>query len=417
MTGVLVVDELQGRRTAVRNALAERGYDVRTASDRHDGLDRVRRSSPAVVVVGVDGTDAAGRVRRVISAGRTPVVAVVDGSAAEVDSLADCGGVAVVGDDGSTGADLGDRVAEAVAAVEGTPTSELATTMATVAAQSVERTVDGDGETEAWTDPDLPPRAEADATLRTDGAATADRSGWPAGDRSTVDVDVPAFDPPAGEFTPTVVVGASAGGPNVVETVLAGLPRSLDARVLVVQHMPESFTGRLAEHLDAVSEYDVSEATDGGLVGAGEAVVAKGDRHLAVARRSGGRLRVRLTDGKPVHGVKPAVDVTMESAAGTATDPLVAVVLTGMGRDGAAGVEAVSEAGGLAFAQDRDSSPVFGMPEQAIATGAVDRVTPPEELPRSICEELRDWGTDEETTPENGERPMSDEPREGNKER
>ena len=185
---------------------------------------------------------------------------------------------------------------------------------------------------------------------------------------------------------PTVVIGSSTGGPTVVETVLSELPLAADLRVLVVQHMPDGFTGRFAERLDARSEYAVSEATDGARVGGGEAVIAAGDYHMAVDSYRTGRVGVSLTRDPPVNNVRPAVDVTMETAAATVDGPLVGVVLTGMGEDGAAGIEAIAEAGGTTLAQDEATSAVFGMPERAIETGCVDGVAPVDDVAAAILD-------------------------------
>ena len=170
----------------------------------------------------------------------------------------------------------------------------------------------------------------------------------------------------------TVVIGASTGGPKAVERVLAALPMA-DCRVLVVQHMPEAFTPRFAERLDSASTYDVREAADGDRIGAGEALVAPGGRHMQVGGYRAGRLRVTLVDDDDA-SVTPAVDVTMRSAAGTVPDPLVGVVLTGMGDDGSAGIRAMADAGARTVAQSEDTCVVYGMPKRAVGTGAVDAV-------------------------------------------
>ncbi|UPV74399.1 chemotaxis-specific protein-glutamate methyltransferase CheB [Halorussus limi] len=191
---------------------------------------------------------------------------------------------------------------------------------------------------------------------------------------------------------PTLVVGASTGGPRVVERVLSSLPREADFRVLVVQHMPDGFTGRFAERLDRRSEYDVREAEDGLRIGGGEALVAKGDYHMAVAGYGNGRLRVRLTQDEPLHGVRPAIDVAMETAAEKVDGPLTGVVLTGMGSDGAAGIEAIESAGGATLAQDEESCSVFGIPARAIETGCVDSVHSADEMGKAILDTIRDNG-------------------------
>lgn len=227
-------------------------------------------------------------------------------------------------------------------------------------------------------------RLEDQLVALVEAVAEADLSGREAGS-PTRQVE------PAGSYVgnPTLVVGSSTGGPKVVERLLSELPREADFRVLVVQHMPEEFTGRFASRLDDRSEYDVREAADGDRIGGGEALVAAGGRHMVVSNYRAGRLRVKLTGEPPVNGVRPAVDVTMESAADVVDDPLVGVVLTGMGGDGAAGVRAVKAAGGTTLAQDEATSAVFGMPRRAIETGAVDAVRPLEELGDGILRAAR----------------------------
>ena len=185
---------------------------------------------------------------------------------------------------------------------------------------------------------------------------------------------------------PVLVVGASTGGPAVVERLFAGLPGATDLRVLVVQHMPDGFTARFAERLDAAGEYDVSEASDGDRIGGGEALVAPGGSHLEVRRNAGGRLRVALDDGPRVHNVRPAVDVTMESAARRVEDPLVGTVLTGMGGDGTAGLRALKRAGATTLAQDEATAAVFGMPRRAIGAGVVDRVVPADGVASAVVD-------------------------------
>jgi two-component system chemotaxis response regulator CheB len=181
-------------------------------------------------------------------------------------------------------------------------------------------------------------------------------------DGATAEVDAPL----------TVVIGASTGGPNAVERVLSALPMA-DCRVVVVQHMPEAFTSRFADRLDAASAYDVREASDGARIGAGEAVVARGGSHTRIDGYRAGRLRVKL-DEDDSQSVTPAADVTMRSAAETVDDPLVGVVLTGMGADAAEGIRAMADAGARTIAQSEDTCVIYGMPKRAVETGAVDEV-------------------------------------------
>ncbi|WP_138007662.1 chemotaxis-specific protein-glutamate methyltransferase CheB [Halalkalirubrum salinum] len=187
------------------------------------------------------------------------------------------------------------------------------------------------------------------------------------------------------EHPHTVVIGSSTGGPNAVERVLESLP-SGDCRVLVVQHMPEAFTARFADRLDAASEYDITEATDGARIGPGEGLVAQGGRHLTVSNYRRGRLRVKLIEDDRGYTVQPAVDVTMASAAETIDDPLIGVILTGMGADGADGIRAIHTAGGRTIAQSEDTCVIYGMPKRAVETGHVDDIRDLDEVSAAIAE-------------------------------
>lgn len=193
---------------------------------------------------------------------------------------------------------------------------------------------------------------------------------------------------------PILLIGASTGGPALVETILARLPREAELRILVVQHMVASFVDRFADRLDDASAYDVRTATDGARIGAGEALVAPGDRHLLVSGLARGRLRVALSDGPPRHGVRPAVDATFESVAESVDtgDSLVAVVLTGMGSDGQAGAGAVAEAGGTVLVQDEESAAVDGMPTAVVDAGYADASLPAERLVDGIVDAVSENG-------------------------
>ena len=224
-----------------------------------------------------------------------------------------------------------------------------------------------------------------------EAVAKADPTARPASTRSSGTPATSHADRSSDEYldSPTLVIGASTGGPNVVEAVLGSLPSEANFRVLVVQHMPDAFTTRFANRLDSKSEYDVREATDGERIGGGEALVAKGDYHLVVSGYSNGRMRVKLEQSDPVHSVRPAIDVTMESVAERVHDPITGVLLTGMGGDGSAGAVALKEAGGSVLVQDEETSAVFGIPARAIETGCVDAVLPEGEIVDGILDTIR----------------------------
>jgi two-component system chemotaxis response regulator CheB len=178
------------------------------------------------------------------------------------------------------------------------------------------------------------------------------------------------------------VIGASTGGPQALTCILSHLPGSIPLGFLVVQHMPSTFTASLAEHLSWQCSLKVKEAEDGERIRPGLALIAPGDYHMVV--EGGSEERVRLTQTPKVHGVRPSVDVTMKSAAEVYGRKVLAVILTGMGEDGAEGVRAIKEGGGRAIAEDKSSCVVFGMPRAAIDSGYVDKVVALSHIPREI---------------------------------
>jgi two-component system chemotaxis response regulator CheB len=226
--------------------------------------------------------------------------------------------------------------------------------------------------------------AGADVSVGPSGTAT------PAGATEPDEPPTPAepdVQTPAGS-APAVVIGASTGGPPEVQSILSSVPATLGCRVLVVQHMPENFTDRFATRLDAFSELDVREAAGTDSLDPNEAVIARGGSHLEVRDETGDGLELAVTDDPPVHNVRPAADVTFESVADTCSGPLVGVVLTGMGKDGASGIEAIKSAGGTTIAQDPETTSIESMPARAIETGKVDEVLSTGEIPGAIFEAI-----------------------------
>jgi two-component system chemotaxis response regulator CheB len=169
-----------------------------------------------------------------------------------------------------------------------------------------------------------------------------------------------------------VVIGSSTGGTQAIEVVLAALPGDSPG-IAIVQHMPEKFTAMYAERLDAVCEMNVREARDGDRLERGVALIAPGGRHLQL-RKAGGQYFAVVVDGPPVNRHKPSVDVLFKSAAACAGRDTLAIILTGMGDDGARGMLQLHEAGARTIAQSEASCVVFGMPKEAIRMGAVDDV-------------------------------------------
>ncbi len=171
-----------------------------------------------------------------------------------------------------------------------------------------------------------------------------------------------------------VVVGASTGGTEALRVFLEAMP--LDAPgIVIVQHMPEQFTRAFARRLDGLCRVTVKEAENNDTVIRGRALIAPGNRHLLL-RRSGARYYVEIKDGPLVCRQRPSVDVLFRSAARYAGRNAVAVIMTGMGDDGAQGMLEMRNAGALTLAQDEDSCVVFGMPKKAIELDAAVRVLP-----------------------------------------
>ncbi|WP_192036530.1 chemotaxis response regulator protein-glutamate methylesterase [Halomonas sp. YLGW01] len=175
-----------------------------------------------------------------------------------------------------------------------------------------------------------------------------------------------------------LIIGASTGGTEAIRHVLEPLPSNAPA-ILITQHMPGGFTRSFAERLDKLCRIRVKEASEGERVLPGHAYIAPGDQHLKLAR-SGANYVVRLDDGPPVNRHRPSVDVLFESAARQAGRNAIGVLLTGMGKDGAAGLLTMRQAGAPTVAQDEASCVVFGMPREAIALGAADEVLPLDEI-------------------------------------
>jgi two-component system chemotaxis response regulator CheB len=169
-----------------------------------------------------------------------------------------------------------------------------------------------------------------------------------------------------------VVVGASTGGTEALKVFLTAMP-SVTPPILIAQHMPEMFTRSFAARLDHLCRIRVKEAEHGEPVLPGVAYIAPGHSHLLLTLEQG-RFVCALSNGQPVNRHRPSVDVLFRSAANCAGMLATGVILTGMGKDGAAGMLEMKHAGGYNFAQDEASSVVFGMPKEAIALGAVDEV-------------------------------------------
>lgn len=190
----------------------------------------------------------------------------------------------------------------------------------------------------------------------------------------------PAASPAAAEEPAVVAIAASTGGPDALPELLSALPRAFPVPILVVQHMPPVFTRLFARRLDGRLKLRVTEAADGMPLDGSQVFVAPGDYHLEVR---GGRLVTHRAP--PVHSCRPAADLLFRSVAEEFGPAAVAVVLSGMGRDGCAGAEEIRRRGGRVFAQDPGSCAVFGMPRHVVEAGLAERVAPPLQLGEEIA--------------------------------
>ncbi|CAN7531312.1 protein-glutamate methylesterase/protein-glutamine glutaminase [Paraburkholderia sp. 22099] len=196
----------------------------------------------------------------------------------------------------------------------------------------------------------------------------------------------PLFNNPLLSTEKLIIVGASTGGTEAIREVLVPLPPDAPA-VLIAQHMPPGFTKSFAQRLNGLCRITVKEAEHGERVLPGHAYIAPGHAHLLLAR-SGANYIAHLSDEPPVNRHRPSVDVLFRSAAQHAGKNAVGVILTGMGRDGAAGLLDMRKAGAYTLAQDEASCIVFGMPREAIALGAADEIASLPEMSRRVMARL-----------------------------
>ena len=172
-----------------------------------------------------------------------------------------------------------------------------------------------------------------------------------------------------------IAIGISTGGPNALQFVLSQIPAEFTGSVLVVQHMPEGFTEMFAKRLDECCHLDVHEARSGDLLLAGRVLICPGNRHMMVRRMPRGDMAV-LSDAPPVNGHRPSADVLFHSVAQEFGPSAVGIIMTGMGEDGAEGLGAIKNSGGMTIAQSEDTCVVSGMPRAAIVKGYANKVVP-----------------------------------------
>ncbi len=185
--------------------------------------------------------------------------------------------------------------------------------------------------------------------------------------------------------TCVLAIGSSTGGPNALQELLTEIPADFPVPILVVQHMPPVFTKHLADRLNQLSHVSVREAEHGDVIGPGGVWIAPGDSHMTV-QKVDKTLKIKLDQGPPENSCRPAVDVLFRSCSKVFGQNTLSIVLTGMGRDGLRGAEAVRIAGGKVLAQDEASSVVWGMPRAVAESGLANAIIPPNQMRQHISQ-------------------------------
>jgi two-component system chemotaxis response regulator CheB len=187
--------------------------------------------------------------------------------------------------------------------------------------------------------------------------------------------------------TPVVFIGSSTGGPGALNEIIPALPANLPSPVIIVQHMPAGFTRSLSERLNAISPLKVKEAEPGDRLMVGQVLVAPGGFHMTLDENE----RVALNQKPTVHGVRPAVDVTLNSLVQHFGKAVIAVILTGMGSDGTHGSSLLHSQGGYVIAEHESTCGVWGMPRSVAEAGAANAILPRPQIARAIERAIRDY--------------------------
>jgi two-component system chemotaxis response regulator CheB len=186
-----------------------------------------------------------------------------------------------------------------------------------------------------------------------------------------------------------VALGISTGGPNALTHVIPKLPEKFKIPILIVQHMPPLFTAALADSLNKKSRINVLEAQDGMTVSPGNVYIAPGGKQMRIEKHGTSQAVIKITDDPPENNCKPAADYLFRSVAKIYKGSSLGVIMTGMGSDGTKGLLIMKKLGAKVIAQDERTCTVFGMPMEAIRAGAVDIVTPLQDIANEIISAAR----------------------------
>jgi len=371
---VFVVDDSAHQRQMISRFLGEEGMEVwGTARDGVEGLEKALALRPDVITLDVQmpRMDGLTMLARLMEQRPTPVVMVSSVTQRQAPAAVEAlmlGAVDVVTKPGGAiSVNLGEVRDELVAKVRAAAKAQVTRRRAGVRDRRGTEPSEPSAPSHApsatagWTPR---PAQSAARTMRSPAPAKLEapaRSGGPPRPEVLAGPETLAPAPPSRRAAPgagPVVVGSSTGGPSALSSLLSGLPAGFSRPVIIVQHMPEGFTASLARRLDGLSPLTVAEAEPGRVPKPGEAWVARGGFHLVFDEEG----RMVLSSAAPHLGVRPAVDLTLESAVDVWGGQVVAVILTGMGMDGARGARKLKRAGGRVLAQDEATSVVYGMP-------------------------------------------------------
>lgn len=189
------------------------------------------------------------------------------------------------------------------------------------------------------------------------------------------------------DFNSIVVIGTSTGGPRALQALIPEIPNNINAAIVIVQHMPAKFTKSLADRLNSTSNIQIKEAEDGEIISKGCGYIAPGDYHMTIVKESK-NLVVRLNKDPQVMGLRPTVDILMESVANINGYSKLGVILTGMGSDGTKGIVKMKDSGSYNIAQDESTSVVYGMPKSAIASNCIDEILPLDKIALRITNKV-----------------------------
>ncbi len=172
-----------------------------------------------------------------------------------------------------------------------------------------------------------------------------------------------------------IIIGSSTGGPFILDEIFSRFP-SVNACILIIQHLPTAFTESFRKNLQSITSMKVIIGEEGQVIAPGTIIIAPGDRHLILQKNR----TIHLDDAPKIHGVRPAADSTMCSLVSRIEDRILGIILTGMGQDGTTGLRHIKSTGGVTWAQDPETAPIKSMPMSAIEAGVADKVYSPVEI-------------------------------------